>query len=70
MVWYSLEEFSTVVIHTVEGIGIVNKAEIDVFLGLSSFFDDGPIYISGSFYALVIVVVVMTFMIKNFKAVM
>ena len=29
-----------VVIHTVEGFGIVNKAEIDVFLELSCFFDD------------------------------
>ena len=28
-----------VVIHTVEGFGIVNKAEIDVFLELSCFFD-------------------------------
>ena len=27
-------------IHTVEGFGVVNKAEIDVFLELSSFFDD------------------------------
>ena len=27
-------------IHTVKGIGIVNKAEIDVFLELSWFFDD------------------------------
>ena len=27
-------------IHTVEGFGIVNKAEIDVFLELSWFFDD------------------------------
>ena len=27
-------------IHTVEGFGIVNKAEIDVFLELSGFFDD------------------------------
>ena len=26
--------------HTVKGFGIVNKAEIDVFLGLSCFFDD------------------------------
>ena len=26
--------------HTVEGFGIVNKAEIDVFLELSCFFDD------------------------------
>ena len=27
-------------IHIVKGFGIVNKAEIDVFLELSSFFDD------------------------------
>ena len=40
-----------VVIHTVKGFGIVNKAEIDVFLELSCFFD-GPMdvgnLISGS----------------------
>ena len=29
-----------IVIHTVKAFGIVNKAEIDVFLELSSFFDD------------------------------
>ena len=29
-----------IVIHTVKGFGIVNKAEIDVFLELSFFFDD------------------------------
>ena len=29
-----------IVIHTVEGFGIVKKAEIDVFLELSCFFDD------------------------------
>ena len=29
-----------VVIHTVKGFGMVNKAEIDVFLKLSCFFDD------------------------------
>jgi len=28
------------VIHTVKGFGIVNKAEADVFLELSCFFDD------------------------------
>ena len=49
----SLSEFSTViVIHTVKGFGIVNKAEIDVSLKLSCFFDDpadvGNL-ISGSF---------------------
>ena len=43
MVWYShlfknLPEF--IVIHTVKGSGIVNKAEIDVFLELSRFFND------------------------------
>ena len=29
-----------IVIHTVKGFGIVNKAEIDVFLELACFFDD------------------------------
>ena len=29
-----------VVVHTVKGFGIVNKAEVDVFLDLSCFFDD------------------------------
>ena len=29
-----------IVIHTVKGFGIVNKAEIDVFLELSCFFND------------------------------
>ena len=43
MVWYShlfknFQQF--VVIHTIEGFGIVNKAEIDIFLELSCFFDD------------------------------
>ena len=28
------------VIHTVKGFGVVNKAEVDVFLELSFFFDD------------------------------
>ena len=43
MVWYShlLKNFPQfVVIHTVKGCGIVNKAEVDVFLELSCFFDD------------------------------
>ena len=43
MVWYSslFKNFPQfIVIHTVKGFGIVNKAEIDVFLELSSFFDD------------------------------
>ena len=29
-----------VVIHTVKGFGVANKAEVDVFLELSCFFDD------------------------------
>ena len=29
-----------IVIHTVKGFGLVNNAEIDVFLKLSCFFDD------------------------------
>ena len=43
MVWYShlFQNFlQFIVIHTVEGFGIVNKAEIDVFLELSCCFDD------------------------------
>ena len=43
MVWYShlLKNFPQfVVIHIVRGFGIVNEAEIDVFLELSCFFDD------------------------------
>ena len=43
MVWYShlFQNFPQfIVIHTVEGFGIVNKEEIDVFLELSCFFDD------------------------------
>ena len=41
----SLKNFPQfIVIHTVKGFGIVNKAEIDVFLELSSFFDD-PAYV-------------------------
>ena len=43
MVWYShlFQNFPQfIVIDTVKGFGIVNKAEIDVFLELSCFFDD------------------------------
>ena len=43
VVWYShlFQNFPQfIVIHTVEGFGVVNKAEIDVFLELSCFFDD------------------------------
>src|SRR5574340_389736 len=43
VVWYShlLKNFPQfIVIHTVKGFGIVNKAEINAFLYLSCFFDD------------------------------
>jgi len=43
VVWYShlLKNFPEfIVIHTVKGFGLVNKAKIDVFLELSCFFDD------------------------------
>ena len=54
MVWYfhlfqNFPQF--IVIHTVKGFGIINKAETDVFLELSCFFDDSAdVYnlISGS----------------------
>ena len=43
MVWFShllknCPQF--VVIHSVKGFGVINKAEVDVFLELSCFFDD------------------------------
>ena len=43
MAWYShlFKNFPQfVVIHTVKGFGIVNEAEVDVFMELSCFFDD------------------------------
>ena len=43
VVWYShlSQNFPQfVAIHTVKGLGIVNKAEVDVFLELSLFFND------------------------------
>ena len=43
MVWYShaSQNFPQFIVnHTVKGFGIVNKAEIDVFLELFCFFDD------------------------------
>ena len=43
MVWYSqlfknFPQFA--LMHTVKGFGVVNKAEVDVFLKLSCFFND------------------------------
>ena len=43
MVWYSqlFKNFPVfVVIQTVKGFGIVNEAEVDIFLELSCFFND------------------------------
>ena len=43
MVWYShlFKNFPQfVVIHTIKGFGIVNKAEVDILLELSCFCDD------------------------------
>ena len=43
VVWYShlLQNFlQFIVIHTIKGFSIVNKAEINIFLELSCFFDD------------------------------
>ena len=43
VVWYShlFQNFpQLIVIHTVKGFGIVNKAEVDVFVELSCFFHD------------------------------
>ena len=48
VVWYSdlLKNFPQfVVIHTVKAFGVVKKAEIDVFLELSCFYDY-PVYAS------------------------
>ena len=47
MVFYShlFENFPEfIVVHKVKGFDIVNKAEVDAFLELSSFFDD-PMYV-------------------------
>ena len=49
LVWYShlFQNFPQfIVIHTVKGFGIVHKAEIDVFLELSCFFDDPALLFS------------------------
>ena len=43
MVWYShsfMNFLQFIVIHTVKGCSIVNKAEVDVFLELSRLFDE------------------------------
>ena len=43
MVWYShlFQNFPQfIVIHIVKGFGVVSKADVDVFLELTCFFDD------------------------------
>ena len=43
MVWYShlFQNFPQfIMVHTVKGFGVVNKAEVDVFLEHPCFFDD------------------------------
>ena len=64
MVWYShfFQNFPKfIVIHIVKGFGIVNKAEIDVFLELSCFFNDPKdLYFFPS-----IILFVCIFMVKN-----
>ena len=42
MVWHShlFKNFPVCLIHTVIGSAVVNKAEVDIFLELSWFFDD------------------------------
>ena len=58
MVWYShlLQNFPQfVVIHIGKGFGILNEAEVDVFLELSCFFNDSTdvgnlIFGSSAFY--------------------
>ena len=37
-------------IHTLKGLGIVNKAEVDVFLELSGFLNDPADHLSNSFF--------------------
>ena len=57
MVWYSqfFQDYPQfIVIHIVKGFGIVNKAEIDVFLELSCFFDDPVGAVCGSDHELLI----------------
>ena len=53
VVWYShlLKNFPQfIVIHTVKGFGIVNKAEVNVFLELSCFFSD-PVDVANVIFA-------------------
>ena len=53
MVWYShlFKNFPQfVVIHTVQGFGVVDKAEVDIFLEISCFFND-PMYVGNLIFS-------------------
>ena len=53
VVWYShlFQNFPQfIVIHIVKGFGIVNKAEVDVFLELSRFFNGDTVYPTLAYY--------------------
>ena len=59
-------------IHTVKGFGIVNKAEIDAFLGLSCFFDDPADFAIGCLYykslsVLLIIIIALIESLSNWK---
>ena len=63
VVWYShlFQNFPQfIVIHTVKGFGIVNKAEIDIFLELSCFFD-GPANVVYMLYILCLLFLIIFF---------
>ena len=68
VVWYShlLKDFPQfVVIHTVKGFGVVNKAEIDVFLELSCFFSD-PVDVGNDLWSnLESIILKFTYLILN-----
>ena len=70
MVWYShlFQNFPQfIVIHTVKGFGIVNKAEIDVFLELSCLYIIKCIYIYVYIYTYIYISLVAQ-LVKNLPA--
>ena len=68
VVWHShlFKNFPQfVVIHTVKGFGVVNKAEIDIFLELSCFFDDPADVWNFRKIQILIRFVILKFQLKN-----
>ena len=68
MVWYShlFKNFPQfIVIYTVKGFGIVNKAEIDVFLELFCFFDDS-VYVGNLVRLCLLFIKILTLFHENF----